>query len=74
MARKQKKEQVAKMSIVKTLLFKDDKDEDLLAMVNTYSALRPAFKPKSLIREILLRILPVEIDKYQERNKALKTD
>lgn len=75
MARKQNenKPKDSDMSIVKTLLFRDDKDEDLLALVNTYSSMRPAFKPKALIREILLEVLPERITSLQEGRQAIKT-
>jgi len=68
MTRKQNenKSKDSDMGLVKSVLFEPKKDDKLLQLVNTYASYRPAFKPKSLIREILLEVLPERIKKLQE--------
>lgn len=75
MARKQNKNKPedSDMGLVKTVLFEPKKDDKLLQLVNTYASLRPAFKPKSLIREILLEVLPERIKQIQESQQQTVT-
>jgi len=57
------------MKVIKTMHFGNDpQDGEVLNYVNGYAALHPGISAKSLMRNLLLRLLPEEI----KREKAAK--
>lgn len=41
--------------------------QEIIKLVNEYASLRPAFSPTSLIKDILLQVLPVKIAELKKK-------
>ena len=46
--------------------------QEVIKLVNQYAALRPAFSPTALIKDVLLQVLPLKISELKAEN-AKKT-